>query len=97
MKSKWSDAFFEAAAAGRRFDHADSCPGVTRPTMCRCGARDANRALDEMAKGLKKGVPLEGVNLANGVIAFLDHNSTLLSGDKAASKLYQAAKALTSE
>lgn len=94
MKQKWFDAFCEAAAAGRRFDHADNCRGSSKVSLCRCAAGPANRALDEIAKGLKVGIPLDGENLARQVISFLDDNATFLEGEDGAKKLYRAAAAM---
>lgn len=64
MKEKWEEAIFEAASAGKRFDHDDDCQ--VRYTSngwkgCKCAAGPANTALNEIVVELKVGIPLSGV------------------------------------
>ena len=59
MKPRWETALFNAAATGKRFDHDDDCPGVAGgECLSRCSAGPANKALDEIAEGLKTGIPV---------------------------------------
>jgi hypothetical protein len=62
MKPKWRDAIYDAAAAGKEFEHADGCPVIfyatRKPKGCTCAAGPANEALIEIDEALKDGIPI---------------------------------------